>query len=567
MAELHLPVTTAAEALLATLRLRGVDRLLANPGTDFAPLIEGIARRPESGLPMPEAVIVTHELAAISMAHGYWLATGRPLAVMVHVNVGLANGLMGIINAARDNVPMLVLSGRTPLGESGRTGARDLPIHWGQDMRDQGAMLREFVKWDHELKLPEQAADAVDRALAIALSPPMGPVYLSLPREVLCAPLDGLSVPERARLQPAAPSVPEPAAIEEAASSIARARRPVVITQRAGALPRGFTALSDFAQRCALPVVEFWPSRISLAADHPMHAGFDPAPLIADADLVLVIDSLTPWIPQRHRLAEGCRVIQLGPDPLFAWAPVRGMPSDLTLAGDVAATLGLLATAVEALAPGLVERRGRLAQEHEAAREARLAAAANGAGPPMAAAFVARRLAEALPDDAILVSELGCDPAAMRFTQPGSYFGFPPSGGLGYGLPAALGLKLARPERTVVATVGDGSYLFANPAACHHVSEALGLPVLTVVMNNGRYNAVHKTTTMVYPTGHAARANQMPLTSLEPAPDYAMLVRASRGHGERVEDPAALDDAIRRALDTVRHEQRQALLEVVVQPT
>ena len=203
MADLQLPAATAAELLLATLRLRGIEYLLANPGTDFAPLIEGLARRPESGLPMPRAVIVAHELAAIAMAHGHWLATGRPLAVMVHVNVGLANGLMGIINAARDNVPMLILSGRTPLGEGGRTGARDLPIHWGQDMRDQGAMLREFVKWDHELKLPEQAAATIDRALAIALSPPMGPVYLALPREVLCAAVDGAVIPEQPRLRPA----------------------------------------------------------------------------------------------------------------------------------------------------------------------------------------------------------------------------------------------------------------------------------------------------------------------------------------------------------------------------
>ena len=118
----------------------------------------------------------------------------------------------------------------------------------------------------------------------------------------------------------------------------------------------------------------------------------------------------------------------------------------------------------------------------------------------------------------------------------------------------------------MVATVGDGSYLFANPPACHQIAEALGLPVLTVVLNNGRYNAVHKTTRMVYPTGHAARANAMPLTSLEPAPDYAMLIRASRGHGERVEDPEALPGAIARALHAVRHERRQALLDVVVRP-
>ncbi|MGD9511686.1 MAG: thiamine pyrophosphate-requiring protein [Geminicoccaceae bacterium] len=567
MADLQLPATTAAEVLLATLRLRGVDHLLANPGTDFAPLIEGLARRAESGLPMPEAVIVAHELAAISMAHGYWLATGRPLAVMVHVNVGLANGLMGIINAARDNVPMLVLSGRTPLGEVGRTGSRDLPIHWGQDMRDQGAMLREFVKWDHELKLPEQAAETIDRALAIALTPPMGPVYLSLPREVLCAPLSGVTVPERSRLQAPAPAVPEAAAIEEAAAWIARARRPLVITQRAGAFARGFAAVSEFALRCALPVVEFWPSRISLPVDHPMHAGFDPGPLLEQADLVIVVDGLTPWIPMRHSPPAECRVVQIGPDPLFAWAPVRGLPSDLTLAGDVAATLELLTSAVAAAASDVSERRERLAREHGTARAARQAAAAKNDGTPMSPAFVSGRLAAALPDDAVLVSELGCDPAVMSFWQPGSYFGFPPSGGLGFGLPAALGVKLAHPERTVVATVGDGSYLFANPPACHHASEALRLPVLTVVLNNGRYNAVHKTTTMVYPSGHAARANQMPLTSLEPAPDYAMLARASRGHGERVEDPAALDDALKRALDIVRNEQRQALLDVTVQPT
>jgi len=186
MAEIRLPAATAAEALLATLRARGVEYLFANAGTDFAPLIEGLARASSAGLAMPAPLVVPHESAAIAMAHGYYLATGRPQAVMVHVNVGLANTVMGVINAARDNVPLLLLSGRTPAGEGGRTGSRDLPIHWGQEMRDQGAMVRELVKWDYELRLPEQVPELIDRALAIAMSPPMGPVYLSLPREVLC---------------------------------------------------------------------------------------------------------------------------------------------------------------------------------------------------------------------------------------------------------------------------------------------------------------------------------------------------------------------------------------------
>lgn len=562
---LRLPVATAAEALLATLKLRGIDYLLANAGTDFAPIIEGLARAPSAGLAMPTPLAVPHESAAVAMAHGYWLATGRPLAVMVHVNVGLANALMGVINAARDNIPLLLLSGRTPLSEDGRTGSRDLPIHWGQEMRDQGAMLRELVKWDHELRLPEQVPALVDRALAIAASPPMGPVYLSLPREVLCEPVDGITLPEVARQQPPAPAVPAPAAIEAAAELIARAERPLIVTQRAGAFAAGLEALGRLADRFALPVTEFWPSRISLPSDHPMHAGFEHAAALAEADLVLALDALIPWIPLRHHLPAGCRVIQLGADPLFTATPVRGFPCDLALAGDLPATLERLAAALESRLPRVLERRERLAALHAAARAARLARAEAGAGPPMTPAFVSRRLAQALPEDAILFSELGCDPSVMSFARPGSYFGHPLSGGLGWGVPAALGAKLAHPGRTVVATVGDGSYLFANPVACHQLAEALALPILTIVLDNGMWNAVHRTTRMVYPDGHAARSNEMPLTSLRPAPDYAMIARASRGHAERVEDPAELPGALARALDATR-EGRQALLDVVVAP-
>jgi acetolactate synthase-1/2/3 large subunit len=569
MPEIRLPAATAAEALLATLRRRGVEYLFANAGTDFAPLIEGLARAPAAGLAMPMPLVVPHEQAAIAMAHGYWLATGRPQAVMVHVNVGLANTLMGVINAARDQVPLLLLSGRTPFGEGERLGARDLPIHWGQEMRDQGGMLRELVKWDYELRLPEQVPELIDRALAIATSPPAGPVYLSLPREVLCEAVDGVRLAEPPRQVAAAATVPALGAIEEAAAMIAAAERPLVITARAGGFAGGFEAVSAFALRFALPVVEFWPSRISLPVDHPMHAGFDPGPALAEADLVLVLDALVPWIPKRHRLCQGCRVIQLGPDPLFAGTPVRGFPSDLTLAGDVAASLGLLGEALADRMPeeGAVARRfQRLAARHADAQAKHLAAAEAGGGPPMLPGFVARRLAEALPEDAVLFSELGCDPAVMGFARPGSYFGFPPAGGLGWGLPAALGAKLAQPERTVVATVGDGSYLFANPVACHQAAEALDLPVLTVVLNNGRWNAVDKTTRLVYPDGHAARANRMPLTSLQPVPDYALIAQASRGFGVRVERAEDLAGALAAALDAVRHERRQALLDVVVAP-
>ena len=165
---------SVAEAYLHLLKSRGVDWLFANAGTDFAPIIEALTKGGEDGRAMPEAVAITHENVAVGMAHGYYQMTGRPQAVMFHVNVGTANALMGLINAARDNVPILFTSGRTPITEGGRIGSRDLPIHWGQEMFDQAGMLREVVKWDYELRYGEQVEAMVDRALATAMSEPKG---------------------------------------------------------------------------------------------------------------------------------------------------------------------------------------------------------------------------------------------------------------------------------------------------------------------------------------------------------------------------------------------------------
>src|SRR6185437_15182854 len=186
------PVTftpeTAADAWMGLLAMRGVDYLFANGGTDFAPVVEAYAKGEKLGWRLPEIVIVPHENMGIAMAHGYAMVTGRPQAMMVHVGVGTANALNGLINASRQNVPILFTAGRTPLTESGSVAAsRNNYIHWAQEHFDQGAMLREFVKWDYELHQAEQVETVLDRALAIAKSEPQGPVYVTLPREILAS--------------------------------------------------------------------------------------------------------------------------------------------------------------------------------------------------------------------------------------------------------------------------------------------------------------------------------------------------------------------------------------------
>src|SRR5204863_8699215 len=190
---------TTAEAYLELLRDRGIDVFLGNAGTDFASLVEAFARfETESGR-APRPLVVPHEFVAVSMAHGYYAAGGRPAAVMVHVNVGTGNASTAIITAARANVPILMSAGRTPVTEEGRPGSRDLHIHWAQESFDQAAMLREYVKWDYELRTPVQVEAVVDRAVELMHAEPRGPVYLTLPREVLAASPGPLTITSPAR--------------------------------------------------------------------------------------------------------------------------------------------------------------------------------------------------------------------------------------------------------------------------------------------------------------------------------------------------------------------------------
>src|SRR6202043_1994273 len=217
MARKELKVDSVAEAYLALLAERGIEYLFANAGTDFAPIVEAYAKAAHSGLPAPKPILATHENLAMSMAHGYAAASGHVPAVMVHVSVGTANALCGVFNAARANVPILFTAGRSPLTEEGLPGARDTYIHWAQEMFDQAGMLRELVKWDYELRNGTQLETVVDRALTGATSPPEGPVYLTLPREVLAEPLPGFTYDSPARRVAASPPAPDEAGVGAAA--------------------------------------------------------------------------------------------------------------------------------------------------------------------------------------------------------------------------------------------------------------------------------------------------------------------------------------------------------------
>lgn len=554
--------TLAAEAFLRALADHGIGWFFANPGTDFPPIVEAFARAKKMNVKVPQPVLVPHENLAVAMAHGAYLMTGRPQAVMVHVNVGTANTLNNLANASRDRIPLILAAGRTPVTEKGAFGSRSRPIHWAQEMFDQAGMLREFVKWDYELRTPGQVVDAVARAHEVAMAHPRGPVYLVLPREPLSASLPEPLAPVKPRPLAAA-AHPDPAAIATLAEWLATAERPLIL---ASTLPKeAVPVLAHLAERCAIPVIVPNPRSVCLPSSHPMHFGYEAGTLLADADLILVLDSDAPWIPHLQAPSAAARIAHIGEDPFYVRYPMRSFPSDLAVqAGIVNALSGLSAAVEERLRMAdarIAARRGRLA-ERMRNRRAQLSKDAS-AGERISPEYLSRCIGDCVGEDAVIVNEYPLRADHCPREKPGTLHALGPAGGLGWGFGAALGAKLAAPDKLVVATLGDGAYMFGNPTVGHWVAGKYNLPILAIVFNNSRYGAVRRATLSMFKDGAAGEADGRGLADLDPAPPYDEIACAQGVHAERVDKPADLPEALARARNAVLIEKRQALLNVI----
>jgi acetolactate synthase-1/2/3 large subunit len=552
----------AAEAFLRALADHGTDYLFANPGTDFPPIVEAFSRAKKTNAKVPMPVLVPHENLAVAMAHGAYLMNGRPQAVMVHVNVGTANTINNLTNLSRDRVPLILAAGRTPITEKGSFGSRSRPIHWAQERFDQGGMVRELVKWDYELRNPGQVGDVVARSVEVAMAHPRGPIYLVLPREPLSAPVAEPIAPIKPRAS-AARVYPDPKTIATLAEWIAGAERPLIITS---VLPGdAVSALSALAERCAIPVVTHNPRSVCLPSSHPMHFGYEPGALLADADLVIALESDVPWMPHLQQPPAGCRIVHVAEDPFFVRYPMRSFPSDLAVQAGVVNSLEAL---VQAVAPRL-----QMAEARIAARRTRLAERMrmrraqlvkdSVAGEHISPAYLSRAIFEAVGEDAVIFNEYPLRSDHCPREKPGTFYSLGPAGGLGWGLGAALGAKLAAPDKLIVATLGDGAYMFSNPTVGHWVAQKHNLPILTVIFNNSRYGAVRNSTLSMFKDGVSGETDGRELADLDPAPPYDEMAKAQGAHAERVEKPADLPAALARARDAVVNDKRQALLNVI----
>ena len=554
------------EAVLEALRNLGVDYIISSPGSEWPPVWEALARQRANETPGPKYLNCWHETLAVTMAMGYTRVTGRLQAVLLHAGVGLLQGAMGIHGAYISEVPMLVCSGESitygedPNFDPGSQWYRGLSVPGGADR-----WVQPYVKWSSHISSHLALYESVTRAGEIAQRVPKGPTFLDIPIEVM---IPEWTPPARmGKVAPAPKTEPSTSDVEQVARLLSGSTNPVIVAERSGGDLEAYQNLVALAEALSIPVVEAsGPIYANFPKQHPLHLGYSLQPFMDQADLFLIVGSQAPWYPPNAGPSTAT-VVVVDEHPIKEQMVYQSLHADLYLEGDVAASLRLMTEAVSSNGDG-AGRRERLARwqaEHDEQQQAHRAAEAGAqSSNPIDPVALCAAISDVMGQEAVFVEETITHRQTIlnhvQWTQPQQYFHT--TGGLGQGLGLALGVKLAMPDRPVVALMGDGSLLYNPVVQSLGVANEADLPILIIVFNNGKYSAMQNTHVNWYPKG-AADTNQVFHGVHIPGPDYQGLVQPFGGYGQKVEDPAELRPALRRALEAVKG-GRTAIVDVVL---
>ena len=563
---------SASTAFLEALQEAGVAFIFGNFGSDHPALLEAIAEARAHGRPIPEVITCPFEMVGLHAAQGYAQVTGKPQAVVVHVDSGTLTLGGALHNVAKGRAPVLIFAGLPPYTQEGEhTGSRNEFIMWLQDVADQRGIVRGYVKYEAELRTGANVKQMVHRALQFAASDPKGPVYLTGAREVMEQKAKPVKVSPAAfaPLQPAA--LPQ-AAVDAILGDLIKARRPLIATSYVGRQPEAVGELVRLCERLGVGVYESCPSTLNFPQDHALYTGAQwnqpfQNQALGEADAVLVLDSDVPWIPTISKPSPRAAIRHVDVDPLKTDIPLWYIPAISSHQADSLTALRQLNAALDKrrLNPGKVEARRAHWAARSAERRARLAAAEAEPKGAITMPWLIGCLRRQLGDDAICLNEgiTNYQPICDHLisTRPGSFF-TSGAGSLGWSGGAAIGAKLAAPDKTVVAISGDGSYMFGVPSTVQWMARRYETPYLHIVLNNRGWNAPRFSALSVHPDGYASRANTLDI-SFDPSPDYAGIAAAAGGaYAARVAAPDEVEEAIAAALKAVREDKRAAVLEV-----
>ncbi len=541
-----MPAMSGKRAFLELLKQEGVEIIFGNPGTTELPLMDALAVDNEL-----RYVLGLQEATVIGMADGYAQASGRLAVVNLHVTPGLGNAMGMLYDAQKAGSPILVTAGQ----HDQEFNATE-PILWA----DLPPIARPLVKWSTEVHRLADLPRLVHRAAKTALAPPTGPVFLALPGDILKAEGEvDLMAPTRI----AARMRGDPAALAEAAALLAAAQRPLIIAGDAVAHGRAHAELVELAELLGAPVYsELVPSTASFPASHPLFRGGMTRmqgpirKILEQYDVLFSVggDLFTLSLPSDiEPMPENLTLIHLDNDP---WELGKNYPPKIAILGDPKATLPDLTKAVrEQMTSGM---RGAARERLEAAKKATLGerealkakARALASASPVQPLALLNAIGEMLPRDAVVVDETVSSGAGIRSLirsdDPQSFYGLR-GGGIGWGLPAAIGVKLALPDRPVVALVGDGSAMYTCQALWTAAHERIG--VVFVIFNNTSYRILKQR--LFAQRGFAAQVDRFVGMELEnPAIDYVGLARSLGIAAERAKTVHEATDLIAKGLQS-----------------
>lgn len=562
---------TASTAFLEALTEAGVSYIFANFGSDHPALVEAIAEARANGRKIPRVITAPFEMVGLSAAQGFAQVSGAPQAVVVHVECGTQSLAGAVHNAAKGRAPVLIFAGLSPFTQEGELkGSRNEFIQWIQDVYDQRGIVREYMKYDNEFRTGTNVKQIVHRAMQFANSDPKGPVYLVGAREVMEEVVEPVTI-DMAHWQPVQPGALPGESIATILSAIAGARRPIVVTSFAGRNPEAVGELVRFCEALGVGVLESVPSALNFPHSNPLYQGSHwnhpfQNPVLAEADVVLVLDSDVPWIPTVSRPRDDARIFHIDVDPLKQSMPLWYIPAVQSFRADAATALRQLNQGIAALeidAARVAERRDHFAGLHQ--QRAAWLAEREKPAEHLTTEYVMARLRAMLGEDSIVLNEgITNYPEILNHIAPDTPGTFFASGGgsLGWNGGAAIGAKLAAPDKTVVAVTGDGSYMFSVPSSVHWMASHYKAPFLHIVLNNRGWKAPRYSALAVHPSGYAANTADLDV-NFDPPPDYAGIAAAAGGaHARAVKEVAEVDDALSEALRVVREEGRCAVLDI-----
>jgi thiamine pyrophosphate-dependent acetolactate synthase large subunit-like protein len=563
------------------------DYIASNPGSSFRGLHESLINY--GGNVAPEFLTCCHEESSVAMAHGYYKAEGKPMAVLLHGTVGLQHAAMAIYNAYCDRVPVYLLAGNHFDATMRRPG-----VEWAHSVQDAAAMVRDFVKWDDApASLPHFAESAV-RAYRIAMTPPMMPVVVVIDGGLQEDPVSDEIAP---RLRIPALTVTSPPqgdsnAVAEAARLLVNAENPVIVADRAARTPAGMARLVELAETLQAPVVDQG-GRLNFPSRHALNHSSSARQLVAGADVILGLELTDFWgtvnafrdslvRSSRTITRPGTKLISITANDLFTKANYQDFQRypeiDLAMAADAEATLPAL---IEACARAITADRRRALQERGrrladastlALNRARGEAAyAWDASPISTARLMAELWAQVRNEDWVMVAESGntsgWSSRLWTYDRHHQWLGGSGGAGVGYGAPAAVGAALAnkRHGRLSITIQGDGDFMYAPGVwwtAAHH-----RIPLLAVMHNNRAYHQeVMHLQRMANRHNRGATRAHIGTTLEDPNIDYARIAQGMGVHAQGpITNPADLAPAIKRAIDVVKRGE-PSLIDVVTQP-